>query len=72
MNATERLLTDAMLNDPYRNLADPDRTIETVVIGKERISTITRADGTQFRVIASVPINGRRGTARIIYPKEAA
>ena len=73
MNALERLLADVFLSDPYRNTPDPNRTVETVVIGRERISTITRADGTQFQVVASVPTPKRAGgTARIIYgPKEA-
>jgi len=73
MNALERLLSDLLRNDPYRNQPDPDRTVVVQVVGKQRISTITRADGTQFQVIATVPTPGRQGgTARIIYgPKEA-
>ncbi len=73
MNALERLLSDLLRNDLYRNQPDPNRTVVVKVVGKERISTITRADGTQFQVIATVPTPGRQGgTARIIYPKEAA
>ena len=73
MNALEQLLADVLLNDPYRNQPDPNRTVVVKVVGKERISTITRADGSQFQVIATVPTPGRQGgTARIIYPKEAA
>lgn len=73
MNALEQLLADVLLNDPYRNVPNPDRTIETIVIGKERISTITRPDGSQFQVVASVPTPKKAGgTARIIYPEEVA
>ena len=73
MNALEQLLADVLLNDPYRNVPNPDRTIETIVIGQERISTITRPDGSQFQVVASVPTPKKAGgTARIIYPEEVA
>ena len=73
MNALEQLLADVLLNDPYRNVPNPDRTIETIVIGQERISTITRTDGSQFQVVASVPTPKKAGgTARIIYPEEVA
>lgn len=73
MNALEQLLADVLLNDPYRNVPNPDRTIETTVIGQERISTITRPDGSQFQVVASVPTPKKAGgTARIIYLEEVA
>lgn len=64
----ERRLTEAMLNDPYRNLPDPNRSVSVVIVGKWRISTITRADGSIFWVMATMPTRGRAGgTARIIY-----
>lgn len=63
-----KLLQDIFLTDKYRNFPDPDRTITTVTtVDNKRISTITRPDGSQFQVIASVPKVGHRSTARIVY-----
>lgn len=67
---SDSIADDHMLHGMYRNQPDPHRTIDTVVIGNERISTITRADGSQFQVVASVPRVGHTGTARIIYDDE--
>lgn len=70
MTATDRLLRDLLLNGLYRNQPDPNRTITTEVIGRERISTVTRPDGSTFRVIAEVSTPRRAGSAaRIEYPE---
>ena len=68
MDATERLLADLLLAG--RNLADPNRTGTVRILGRQRISTITRADGSQFQVAASVPITGKKSAVRIIYSPE--
>ena len=63
-----RLLAAIFLPEKFRNQPDPDRTITTVTtVDNQRISTITRPDGTQFQVIASLPGSRRPGNARIIY-----
>ena len=65
-------IADLLMNDLYRNFPDPNRTVDVVVVNGERISTITRADGTVFQVIASQPSPGKAGgTARIVYGVES-
>ena len=65
---TDHNIVRLLLDDLYCNQPDPNRTITVEVVGTERISTITRADGSQFQVIASVPTPGRSGGAvSIVY-----
>jgi hypothetical protein len=64
------LVTALLLDD--LNQPDPNRTITVQVVNGERISTVTRADGTQFQVVVSQPTPGKAGgTARIVYGVES-
>ena len=72
MDPLAKLRRDLFLTDLYRNQPDPDRTVEVTVVGNERISIITRPDGTQFKVVATQPRPGVAekyggATAKIYY-----
>lgn len=68
MDAVAKLLRDLFLNDKHRNQPNPDRTITTTVVGTERVSVITRPDGSTFKVVATQPtLDKKKRNAYIVY-----
>lgn len=54
----------------HQNQPVPGRTIVTEVIDGQRVSLVTRPDGSTFTVIADVPHTGIKGRVVIQYPDD--
>ena len=68
MDWLEELLMKVLLDEPRHNHLPEGRTISTKVVGKKRISVITRPDGSTFKVTAALPRTGAKsGPVKIEY-----